>query len=602
MMKKNFIKKFLCASLAVMLASTTVISVAASEDKDDIVMGQIKVDDGLPYLVKNPDIKPDKITGTTPLLKATNLPSKYSLLDKGESTAVRDQYPYGTCWAFSTLASMESNIVRSGNASQSLDLSEKHLVWFTFNGEDYSNDKSLFAGEDTYSSFGYSPYLIGGSPIYSAATLMRRYGAIDEKKVPYEFYDSGTQVDNAYQKMSDIYLKDQYFLPESVEFSYDDYGYVNNQVLYDNATVNKSITEIKQALMNYGAVATSFYSADSMSGDTTHDPYWDDAHNSYYFDANDGDYQTPNHGVTIVGWDDNFSKYNFVETPPKDGAWLVKNSWGEYWGDDGYFYLSYYDLSITQSCVYIAEDAKYKTDGTTKHEYENIYQYDGVGYGVSQFASNYSEYKSANVFTARGNEVLEAISTVLMYEYCTVKYQIYTDLTNTSNPTSGKLALSGSKDFQYAGTHTIPLSKAIELDKNEKYSVVIEISYTSDGEKYTVLGCETDFGGSAYLDVTEGQSFYSQRGTWNTIDSSTYKSGAQIGNAIVKAYTNDNDVLIGDVNLDGTISISDATDIQKYAVSRIQLSETQLKAADFDKDGTVDIKDATKIQKYLVNN
>jgi Leucine-rich repeat (LRR) protein len=56
------------------------------------------------------------------------------------------------------------------------------------------------------------------------------------------------------------------------------------------------------------------------------------------------------HAISIVGWDDNYSRNNFNSKkgnkPKKDGAYIVLNSWGTWWGDDGYFYVSYEDVMI----------------------------------------------------------------------------------------------------------------------------------------------------------------------------------------------------------------------------------------------------------------
>lgn len=57
--------------------------------------------------------------------------------------------------------------------------------------------------------------------------------------------------------------------------------------------------------------------------------------------------------------------------------------------------------------------------------------------------------------------------------------------------------------------------------------------------------------------------------------------------------------LLGDVNRDTYITITDVTQIQKYLSDTIDISDIWEIAADVDKNGFINIKDATYIQKYL---
>ncbi len=58
--------------------------------------------------------------------------------------------------------------------------------------------------------------------------------------------------------------------------------------------------------------------------------------------------QEYSHGVTIIGWDDNYSKDNFNSNckPNNNGAWLILNSWGSNWGNNGTAWISYEDAWI----------------------------------------------------------------------------------------------------------------------------------------------------------------------------------------------------------------------------------------------------------------
>ncbi len=55
------------------------------------------------------------------------------------------------------------------------------------------------------------------------------------------------------------------------------------------------------------------------------------------------------HVATIVGWDDDFPADGFVTPASRNGAWLVQNSFGEFWGNKGYYWVSY-DMAIPSLC------------------------------------------------------------------------------------------------------------------------------------------------------------------------------------------------------------------------------------------------------------
>lgn len=603
-MKKCLIKCTVSAALCGIIAFSGLITAFSAENKSNPhILAQIKSSDGFQYVEVNKDFQNNKVSVPNNIIGNSNLPARYNLAENGYVTDVRNQNPYPTCWSFATLASLESNILKSGNSDTSLDLSEKHLAWFNYNGADKSDDKSLYAGGDTYTSMGISPYNLGGSMYMSAATLMRRYGAVDESVAPYDF-SGGEDIDSYLKNTADIYLKDVEFLSPTTVFTYGTDGSLTNQALLDSKTVETSLNQIKQNIYSYGAVAVSYYCSDSMGGSTENDHYWNDKYKSYYFNAQlngEDNFCLPNHGITLVGWDDNFSKDKFEITPPDDGAWIVKNSWGSEWGDDGYFYLSYYDVSFSDPVIFKAEDAEYKSDGTTVHEYENIYQYDGVGFGDAQIYFEDDSCKAANFFTSRDDEVLEAISVALLYQNVTVNYEVYTSVKSDVDPTDGELAAKGSKYFANKGYFTIPLESSVDLSKGEKYSVVLNIVYNYGAEKYSILACETSAGSNNIITASENQSSYFDGTDWNKIDESSEVLGFKIGNAVVKAFTNDAEKYIeGDVNSDGIVNIADSTYIQKYCVKLIDFNQTQMKAADVNKDGLINVTDATIIQKRLV--
>lgn len=106
-------------------------------------------------------------------------------------------------------------------------------------------------------------------------------------------------------------------------------------------TINKDVETIKRYIMNYGGAFAS----------TSCDRQWHKYKGGIYHKEKLTDF-TDYHGVIIIGWDDNYSKDNFYyEKPENDGAWLVLNSWGTDWANNGTAWVSYEDIcNLTTNC------------------------------------------------------------------------------------------------------------------------------------------------------------------------------------------------------------------------------------------------------------
>ena len=194
-------------------------------------------------------------------------PASYDLRTGNYMTPVKDQGSCGCCWCFATYGSLESWLLK--NSSETWDLSEENLK--NTSGFDWTACE-------------------GGNEYMSMAYLARSSGPVSEADDPYNPTDNISPAGLRAQK----YVKslEDFFTP----------------------------SDIKTAIMTYGALYTTMYYNSS---------YYDSVTYCYYYN---GSSDSMNHAVTLAGWDDNQP----VTGAPGNGAWLVKNSWGAGWGNSGY--------------------------------------------------------------------------------------------------------------------------------------------------------------------------------------------------------------------------------------------------------------------------
>jgi C1A family cysteine protease len=182
---------------------------------------------------------------------------------------------------------------------------ESNLLGYYGYFDDFSENNVLHSSGFDWGACG------GGNVDMMMAYLSRNTGPVQEESDPYEDRYTGYCDDCTSEKYIDSVVK----LP--VRSSSSDYAY------------------IKQAVNDYGALYASMYWSTS---------YFNASDDTYYYSG-----KNTNHAITIVGWDDTIA----VDGAPGTGAFIARNSWGKYWGDGGYFYISYYDNSLGASAIHL---------------------------------------------------------------------------------------------------------------------------------------------------------------------------------------------------------------------------------------------------------
>lgn len=526
-------------------------------------------------------------------LLSADLPAKFDLRDQGVVTPVKLQNPWASCWGFAAIAASETSILSELGTTYEetpIDLSEHHTAWFAYTA--LPEDTTMYSSQAGEGYYAYdetqSTTMNFGSTLAATSVFSSGIGPVTEQLVPYHGINPETgeptighdsegnpmwyspnddwSVDESLRFGTTIELEESNQLPSpsglTSSGAYESGAYEYNE----NAT-----TAIKNELASGRAVSIAFYADSSVPGQVV-DPdhhYIDTENWAHYTDEQ----MSPNHAVTIVGWDDDYPKENFVDghEPPEDGAWIVKNSWGSLdqtfpnhynWGIDGsgYFYLSYYDqtLSSPESFNY---DTEHLGDSSS---YFIIDQYDLLpSYGATSVSSA-DETRMANVFeTDEDGQTLRALSCETSMPGTTVSYEVYLLNEGATEPTDGTLIATEQETYEYGGYHRVNLAEPLAIAPNSSFSVVVT-ERTPSGNYQLIADAYINKTGADYLAtvlpsmsgiryavgvVNEGESYLYSEGTWQDWsnsksiiagalgDGSTPAEYVDVDNFPIKAYS-----------------------------------------------------------------
>ena len=328
--------------------------------------------------------------------------SRYDMRDYGYLTEVKDQETEGNCWAFASIAALESCILKANGTAY--DFSEENL-------------KNIVAMFSDYGNLGARPN--SGGNLFMAIGYFASW-------------------------LGPVYEKDDIYSSNALSLLYDAVTHIQN-VLFIPRTSSTDNDNIKEAIMKYGAVVVNmFYSDAYLSNDGI----------SYYLP----EYSGMNHEVTIVGWDDNYPKEKFNTTPPGDGAFIVRNSWGPDWGENGYFYVSYYDASFARNTI----QPPYTFVFNDTNHYDKNYQHE---IQISNFNDGFpNPLYIGNSFVAEDDELISAVSTYFS-DYSNYTINIYVNA-NLKHSQSGSVP---------SGYSTISLTKYVPVKENDTFDIIFEI-------------------------------------------------------------------------------------------------------------------------------
>lgn len=461
------------------------------------------------------DIPKNKIAITNPLklgkMLGTTISPKYSLRDIiPANMIIKNQQQTNSCWTFSAIGALESTLAvmdyKNNKSPIVYDLSERHM--------EYATSKTFLDG---INKNGFNREVgNGGNTLLSIPYLTNGTGAIAESEMKFI---------NSEEKISLDDLKNKTVITQ-----------VNDTITFPSYSSTEDTTQIKQQMKehikNHGGIDAVIHGAKLF--DSTGKCYNKETGAIY---CNNEILYPIDHAVVIIGWDDNYSKDNFLaeNRPKNNGAWIIKNSWGAEerytleemkkiifesfpdecskngWtdatkipdnialanfenlgytienneayvkiGDNGFMYVSYEDVNIYKDLTGIV-------NAKTEVTYENIYQYDQYGGEIPIPFQTVSKIYLANIFDKKTTKT-EYLSQVSIYVPEPYTCKVYVNPNGTSksmNDLQQVQLKAGETETFDTGYHTIEFLNPIKIT-GDSFVVVLEVQ-GSRADEITVM-------------------------------------------------------------------------------------------------------------------
>ncbi len=405
------------------------------------------------------------------------LPASYTISNE---PPYRNQGNYGTCWTFATMASIETNIIKEGlpGYDANAGLSERDLAW-------NNGFLSQLGG-------GLDAVNLGGIYLMSAAYLARGGGPLTAAQSPYSEMGEPSPTG----QIAPYYVRD-------IEWYH-------------------TVADIKQAVMQYGAVATCW----QTSSNTQQSTWSSTLNNSVYYDPGPGvpnpgpGYENqPNHGVAIIGWNDNAVPSGTSNWNGGTGAWIIRNSWGKSSQHIGISYNDYFTGNDAPD-VGAANMAGVSFHNVVPNTYQQIYYHNDFGWTDQQ-----PHAYAFNHFTASQNGSLKSVSFYTTDDSVGYTVKVYKQF---QNGVLGQLSATVSGTESYEGFHTIDLLNLVPLAQGQSFYIELQTSNHEEANDGSILKQRlldiSNLPGYADTTALPGESFFSDDGMhWTdlqTVDTS----------------------------------------------------------------------------------